>query len=70
MIQLVAGFWVDPWAITCVKEINDSSCLVYLTGEGAMDGHVLPYNADEVVDAIIEARNGEDEEEPSEGEQE
>ena len=57
MIELVEGFWVDPWEVKIVKKIDDKSCTLYVTGEGAMDGHVLEYPAEEVVDAEIDARN-------------
>jgi hypothetical protein len=56
MIELVEGFWVDPFEVKIVKAIDEKRCLLYVTGEGAMDGHVLPYEASEVVQAIIDAR--------------
>ncbi len=60
MIELVEGFWVDPWEVKIVKAINKESCLLYVTGEGAMDGHVLDYPADEVVQAILDEREKSD----------
>ena len=57
MIELVEGFWVDPFEVKIVKKIDEKSCTLYVTGEGAMDGHVLPYPAEEVVDAVIDSRN-------------
>lgn len=57
MIELLEGFWVDPFEVKIVKAIDERSCLLFVTGEGAMDGHVLDYPAEEVVDAVIEARN-------------
>ena len=56
MIELVEGFWVDPWEVKIVKAIDDKSCVLYVTGEGNMDGHVLNYPAEEVVDHILDAR--------------
>lgn len=73
MIEIVEGFYVDPFEVKIVKVINDKSCVLYVTGEGAMDGHVLPYPADEVVQAVIDAREEADDadpDEPSEPEEE
>ena len=61
MIELVEGFWVDPFEVKIVKKIDEKSCLLFVTGEGAMDGHVLEYTAEEVVDALIDAKNGDGE---------
>jgi len=67
MIELVEGFWVDPWEVKIVKKIDDKSCVLYVTGEGYMDGHVIPYEASEVVQAILDAR---EQSEDGEGEEE
>ena len=56
MIELLEGFWIDPWDVVIIKRIDDKSCLLYATGEGAMDGHVLEYTAEEVVQAVMDAR--------------
>ena len=66
MVELVQGFWCDPFEVKIVKKIDDKSCILYITGEGAMDGHVLEYSAEDVVDVILEERRkieeGEEEE--------
>jgi hypothetical protein len=61
MIELVEGFWVDPWEVKIVKRINEKSCTLWVTGEGYVDGHVLEYPAEEVVQAVEDAREQEDE---------
>jgi hypothetical protein len=63
MIELVEGFWVDPCEVKIVKKIDDKSCTLWVTGEGYMDGHVIPYEASEVVQAILDAREQSDEDE-------
>ncbi len=70
MIELVEGFWVDPFAVTIVRAIDDKSCNLYVTGEGAMSGHTLPYPAEEVVQAVLDAREEADEVEESDEEEE
>lgn len=60
MIELVEGFWVDPWEVKIVKSISEKKCTLYVTGEGYMDGHVLDYPAEEVVQAVEDARAEED----------
>ena len=57
MIELIEGFWVDPWDVKAIRAINDHSCSMWLTGQNAENGFVLPYEASEVVDAVIDARN-------------
>ena len=66
MIELVEGFWCDPFEVRVVKSINDKSCLLYMSGMGAMDGFVIDYPAEEVVQAVIDAREGTEEEEVEE----
>ena len=63
MIELVEGFWCDPFEVRVVKSINDKSCLLYMSGMGAMDGFVIDYPAEEVVQAVIDAREGTEEDE-------
>lgn len=62
MIELVDGFWVDPWEVKVVRKTGEEKCVLYVTGEGAMDGHVLDYSTEDVVQAIMDARNEEGEE--------
>lgn len=70
MIELVEGFWVDPWEVKIVKKIDEKSCVLYVTGEGAMDGHVLNYPADQVVQVIEDEREKSDEVEEDDEEDE
>ena len=70
--EIVDGVWLDPWSVTMVKKIDDSKCSLWLTGQSALEGHVLDYPAEEVVQAINDLREedeGEtDEDEPDEDE--
>ena len=61
LIELVEGIWIDPWEIKVVKSISDSKSAFWVTGQSAMDGFVLDYPADEVVQAIEDAREKADE---------
>lgn len=62
MIELVEGFWVNPDKVTVIKAISDESCALWVKGQGAMDGFVLEYAAEEVVELLHDALYGEDEE--------
>ncbi len=62
MIELYEGFWCDPWEVKIVKKIDDKNCTLWITGEGYLEGHVIPYPAEEVVQAVIDARDGTEEE--------
>ena len=66
LVHIVEGVWIDPWDVKVVKKISETSCAFWVTGQSAMDGFVLDYPAEEVVQAIEDAResaNTEDEEE-------
>jgi hypothetical protein len=56
MIELVEGFWVDPWDVKVIKTIDEKSCSLWVSGQSATDGFVIPYPAEEVVQAIIDER--------------
>jgi len=60
LIQIVDGWWCDPWSVTVVKKIDENSCAVWTTGQSALEGFVLEYSAEEVADAVNDARNDED----------
>ena len=62
MIELVDGFWCDPFEVRAVKKIGENKCALFMSGMGAMDGFVIEYPAVEVVDAVNEAcEEGDDE---------
>ena len=67
LIQILDNFWLDVWSVTCIKKIDDKSCSLWVTGQGAMDGLVLDYPADEVAQAINDERKRGDSE-PGDGE--
>ena len=70
MIELVEGFWVDPFQVTVVKSISENKCSLWVYGQSATEGFVLDYPAEEVVQAIIDARVEDEEESDSEEETE
>lgn len=55
MIELVDGFWVAPANVTVVKRIDEERCALWVVGQSAMDGFVLDYPAEEVVEALQDA---------------
>lgn len=62
MIELVEGFWVDPFQVTVVKALGEKKCALWVYGQSAMDGFVLDYSADDVTRAIIDAREEQEQE--------
>lgn len=69
-VELVEGFWVAPESVTVVKKIDDDRCSLWVRGQSAMDGFVLDYPAEEVVEALHDAEYGDDDQEDEEEEDE
>lgn len=61
MIELVDGVWVVPEDVKVVKLISENKCAFWVTGQSAMDGFVLDYPAEEVVEALHDALYGDEE---------
>jgi hypothetical protein len=61
MIELVDGFWINPAKVTVIKANGKDSCTLWVRGQSAMDGFVLDYSADEVVELLHDALYGEEE---------
>lgn len=66
MIEILPGIWADPWDVKLIKEINDKSCTIWIEGLGGDNGFVVDFPADQVVQQVLDAREGVD----SEGEEE
>ena len=66
MIELVEGLWLDPWAVTMIKKIEDGKCSLWVTGQSALEGFVLDYDAAEVAEAVNDARNESDDDDHDE----
>lgn len=68
MIEIVDGFWIDVWKARAIRKVDDDTCLLYMAGQGAMDGHLLEFPADEVADLINDEQEkqeqGDDEPKP------
>jgi hypothetical protein len=69
LIQILDDLWLDIWSVTAIKKIDEKSCTLWVTGQGAMDGLVLDYPAEEVAQAINDEREKGDEEPESEDEE-
>ena len=70
LVHIVEGVWVDPWDVKVIKKISDNSCAFWVTGQSAMDGFVLDYPAEDVVQAIEDARESANTEDVDEDESE
>jgi len=69
LTQIVEGVWLDPWSVTMIKHTEDAKCSIWTTGQSALEGFVLEYSAEEVAEAVNDARAESDEEENTEGDQ-
>jgi hypothetical protein len=63
MIELVEGVFVDPYAVTVVKSAGKGKCVFWVTGQSALDGFHLDYDAEEVAEAVSDACSDEGDEE-------
>lgn len=61
MIEITDGTWVSPENITLIKTIDKDTCLVFFLGQSALDGHVIDYPAEEVVELVNDYIYGEEE---------
>ena len=52
MIELIEGHWFNPDEIVSVKAIGKDKCILWTSGQPATEGHILEYDAAEVVEAI------------------
>ena len=52
MIELIEGHWFNPDEIVSVKSIAKDRCILWTSGQPATEGHILEYDAAEVVEAI------------------
>lgn len=68
MIELLDGFWVVPENVTVIKRIDKERCALWVVGQSAMDGFVLNYSAEEVVEALLDAQYGDEDDEDTEEE--
>lgn len=65
MIELADGVFIAPEHVTMIQSISKEQCIVFFVGEGALEGHVIDYPAEEVVEVVNDYVYG-DEEEPEE----
>lgn len=66
LIEIVDGLWVDPEDVKVIKAVDDGQCAFWVTGQSAMDGFVIPYPAEELVEAIHDAIYGDEEDDSEE----
>jgi hypothetical protein len=52
VIELIEGHWFNPDEIVSVKSIAKDRCILWTSGQPATEGHILEYDAAEVVEAI------------------
>lgn len=76
MLEIAPGIYIQAANVTFVKEIDEDSCLLFMTGQDALSGSVVERNARELAEDISnflgedltsvfsgEAQENEDEEE-------
>lgn len=52
MIELGDGIWIAPEHVTLVKEIDDEQCSLFFVGQSALEGHVIPFPAEDVAGLV------------------
>ena len=52
VIELEDGLFIAPEHVTMVKKVDENKCLIFFVGQTSMDGHELPYSAEDVAEAI------------------
>jgi hypothetical protein len=68
MIEIYDGFFVNPWKVTVIKTAGKDKCVLYVSGQSALDGFVVDRDALEVATDIVEAQREDDETEEDEEE--
>lgn len=58
MIEIFEGFWCDPFDVKAVKVVTEESCAFWLKGQSAENGFVVDYKAEDLVQQILDAREG------------
>ena len=60
MIELSDGIYIAPEHVTVIKHIDDEQCLLFTVGQSALEGHVLPYSAADVAEAVNDYLDGDE----------
>ncbi len=55
MIQISEGIWVAPEHVTVVKYVDLEKCSMWVTGQSALEGFLIPIPAMEAVSRIAYA---------------
>lgn len=68
LFELVEGFFVNPKTVAVVKATGEDGCVLFTSGQSAVDGgFTLPSSAERVAEEINDA---DEEEEDDEGDEE
>lgn len=59
MIELADGLFVAAEHVALIKKVEEDSCLLFTVGQSALEGHLLPYAASEVAEAVDDYFRGE-----------
>jgi hypothetical protein len=68
MIEIVDGLFIAPEHVIAVKAAGDGEkrCTIYLSGQSALDGFVVDYDAEDVAEEVAEALEESEDEESGE----
>lgn len=69
LVEIYDGFFVNPWKVTAVKAPEKDKCVLYVSGQSALDGFVIDRAALEVATDIVEAMQEEEETDEVDSEQ-
>ena len=55
MIEITGTFSILPHHVTAVRYVDEDSCNIFVTGQSATEGFLVPRSAEDVIEDINEA---------------
>lgn len=60
MIEIDSGFWIDPFAVTVIREgATSSQSVIFLRGQSALEGFVVERDTVDLVEEVEDGRREE-----------
>ena len=55
MLEISSGIYISPSMVTAIKEADDDTCVLFLSGQDALGGMVIDRNGRELAEEISAA---------------
>lgn len=60
MIEIDSGFWIDPFAVTVIREgATSSQSVIFFRGQSALEGFVVERDTVDLVEEVEDGRREE-----------